>query len=254
MHQPAYILQPVLSEKLEGYIWKIETGQETGLIAIESRDPESRQAAFSVMDFITGKVYFRERSYDRSGQLNLAWLGRENLILHGYEGTESPESKGITCIDSGSGEIIWQKFNVSLDYVTEYGLRVYDPRLQPRKYTWLDHLSGTDINAPQGTETEREDILFPRQEPGFRLPGFTGAGEIAGGVQILHYNSRHIVAFHEINDGIMQQRIIVYQDDSILLDDILISGIQKLQPEAFFIQQKHLIYIRDKKRIISYLV
>lgn len=38
----------------------------------------------------------------------------------------------------------------------------------------------------------------------------------------------------------MQQRLIVYQQDSIFLDDIMISGIQKMQPEAFFIQNNQL--------------
>src|SRR5690606_21525363 len=112
--------------------------------------------------------------------------------------------------NSRSGEIIWQKFNISLDYATEYGLRVYDPRLQPRRYAWLDHLSGESISPPQKAETEKEDIIFPRQDPDFRLPGFISKGEIAGGIQVLYHNNRYFAAFHEINDGIMQQRMIVY--------------------------------------------
>ncbi len=254
MYPVEHILQPVLTEQLSGFVWKIEIESENGLIAIESRSPEDKQAAFSVMNFIDGRIYFLERRYDQSGSLNLAWLGRDNLILHGYEGLETPESKGVTCVHSRSGEIIWRKFNISLDHATKNGLRVYDPRLQPRRYYWLDHLSGETISTPQITETTRTEIILPRQDAGFHLPPFLEVGEIRGEIQILYYNSRFFVAFHEINDGIMKQRLVVYQDNSVLLDDILISGIQKLQPEAFFIQQNHLIYIRDKKIIISYLV
>lgn len=52
----------------------------------------------------------------------------------------------------------------------------------------------------------------------------------------------------------MQQRLIVYQQNSIFPDDIMICGIQKLQPEAFFIQNNQLYYIRNKNELVSYLV
>ena len=52
----------------------------------------------------------------------------------------------------------------------------------------------------------------------------------------------------------MQQRLIVYQQNSIFPDDIMSCGIQKLQPEAFFIKNNLLFYIRNKNELVSYLV
>ena len=40
----------------------------------------------------------------------------------------------------------------------------------------------------------------------------------------------------------------------IVIDDIIIDDIQKLQPESFFMMNKQLLYIRNKNEIVSYFV
>ena len=52
----------------------------------------------------------------------------------------------------------------------------------------------------------------------------------------------------------MQQRLVVYQDDRIFIDDIIIDGIEKLQPESFFIANNRLLYVQNKNEIVSYFV
>ena len=73
-------------------------------------------------------------------------------------------------------------------------------------------------------------------------------------VSVLKISELEIICFHEKINHALQQRLIVYQGDKILHEDILISNIQKLQPESFFILNKQLIYIRNKDEIVSYFV
>lgn len=244
-------LVPSLSEKFSGLIWKIKVSTH-GLIAIETRNTELKQVSFSSFNFITGQKNFKERSYEETWNLSLAFAGDENLVLNAYEHTQTPESKGILSVNAKDGSVIWQQFNISLNEVRCGGLQVYDPRMQPRKYYWIDHASAEIISAPL-PDTD-SGIIFPESDPDFIIPDFIKHGVLTGELSVLNYFDKVIISFHEIYGDQLKQRLVVCQGDKIIIDDILISGIQKLQPEAFFIQQNHLFYIRYKEEIIAYLI
>jgi hypothetical protein len=86
------------------------------------------------------------------------------------------------------------------------------------------------------------------------VPDFILSEEIIGDLSVLHFRDQTIISFHEKIKTKIHQRLLVYQDSSILLDEILIRDIQKLQPESFFVQKNHLFYVRNKNEIVSYLV
>lgn len=247
-------IQPVISEKFSGFVWKIKVQEEMGLLAIESRNSDLKQVAFTVLNFINGNVHFKEITYSEKWNLNLAYIGKENLIINSYANADSPESKGILSVNLANGSVIWERFNISLNDVQDSGLQVYDPRFQPRKYSWIDHITSNVIDAQSKKLMHESTIIFPGTDNSINLPPFITHGQIAGDISALSFSGKKIVSFHEVKDDFFEQRIIVYQGDRILIDDIMISGIQKLQPEAFFIQQNHLLYIRDKQEIISHLV
>lgn len=247
-------LKRTVSEIFTGLIWKIKINKETGLLAIETRNSELKQVAFSVLNFHNGKIHFKENTYQESWNLSLEYLGKENLIIKAYENPNTPESKGIISVNLSDGSVIWQKFNISLNQVHEAGLQVYDTRILPRKYLWLDHLTSSPVDPPAQSLPDSNSIRLAEPDNSFKLPVFIKHQELVGEFFTLSHKDLYIVSFHELTGDFMQQRLIVYQGDSILLDDILISGIQKLQPEAFFMQQDHLFYIRNKQEIISYLV
>jgi len=247
-------IQPVISEKFSGLIWKIKVQEELGLFAVESRNSDLKQVAFTVLNFINGEVHFKEITYSEKWNLNLAFIGKENLIINSYANADSPESKGILSVNLANGSIIWERFNISLNHVQDSGLQVYDPRFQPRKYSWIDHITSDVIDAQPKELMHKSTIIFPEIDNSISLPAFITHGQIAGDIFALSFSGKKFVSFHEVKDDFFEQRIIVYQGDKVLIDNIMISGIQKLQPEAFFIQQNHLLYIRDKQEIISHLV
>ena len=247
-------LNPSIFEKFKGLIWKIKINNKTGLMAIESRNLELKQVYFTVFDIHNGKINFKEKSYEEVWNLSLAHIGKENLLITGFEHSGSLESKGILSVNLKDGSLIWQKFNMRLNQVNESELQVYDPRIYPRKYSWIDHLTAENLNHPIQNTPESNSIILPEIENPFKLPEFIKHQKIRSEFLTLIYKDIYFVSFHEQIADFIQQRLIVYQGTNILLDDILISGIQKLQPEAFFIQHDQLFYIRNKHEIISYLI
>lgn len=244
--------QLILSETFSGLVWKVMV-HRSGVLAVETRNTDLKQVSFSVFSYITGETYFKELTYEESWNLSLAFAGEENLILIGYKNAESPESKGVLSINNKDGSLFWQKFNISLNQIHDDALQIYDSRLQPKKYTWINHITAELVAAPSESDPYT-DIIFPKVDPAFVIPAFVERGTLAGELSILYFSDKVFLSFHEEDKGYLKQRLVVYQDDKVLIDDILIAGIQKLQPEAFFIQRNHLFYIKGKEEMVSYLV
>jgi hypothetical protein len=248
------ILSPIFSIKFGGIIWKIEVNDKYGLIAIESRSLESKKTSFSVINYKTGEILIKERIFQETWNLNLAYIAEKNLILTAYGQTGSPESKGIISVNNKDAELLWEHYNLSLNKANDEGLQVFDPRINPRRLTWISHIKGENIAESDKTEHNNETLIHPEFKTQFSIPDFILREEIIGDLSVLCVRDLTIISFHEKVQNIIQQRLLVYQDDTILLDEILISGIQKLQPESFFMQKNHLFCIRNKNEIVSYLV
>ena len=247
-------LKQVFSEKFKGLIWKIRIHEKNEYMAIESRHLESKNVYFTVLDLQTGKIFFKERSYLESMNLNLAYAAQKNLILTVNEHVESPESKGLISINVLNGEILWERYNFSFNQADSSGLQVYDPKIYPRNYLWINHLNAENISKQENSSTRISDLLFPDLFESYVLPNFIEHGLIIGQISVLHKDGLSIVSFHQKMKNNMQQRLVVYQDDRIFIDDIIIDDIQKLQPESFFMMNKQLLYIRNKNEIVSYFV
>jgi hypothetical protein len=248
-------LKQVFSEKFEGLIWNIRIHEKNGYMAVESRHLESRNVAFTVLDLQTGEIFFKERTYLEPMNLNLAYAAPDNLILTANEHTESPESKGLISINILNGEILWERYNFSFNQADSSGLQVYDPKIFPRNYLWINHLNAENINKQENSPyAEDSDLLFPDLFETYTLPDFIEYGQIVGEISVLLNNGLSIVSFHQKFENNMQQRLVVYQDDRIFINDIIIDGIQKLQPESFFMIKNSLLYVRNKNEIVSYFV
>jgi len=249
-----YKLTQILSEKFEGIIWKIVLNEKYGLIAIESRDTELRQTAFSVINYTTGETLFKQKVFEEPWDLNLAYIAEKNLIITAYGQAVSPESKGIISIRIQDAEVQWEHYNLTLNWANNDGLQVYDPRINPRRYFWISYKKGEPIEEPDHISPEMNALLFPQLIDSFVIPNFILREELIGETSVLVFQNLTIISFHEKKKNNIQQRLLVYQEDSILLDEILIRDIQKLQPESFFTQKNLLFYIRNKNEIVSYLV
>jgi len=247
-------LKQVFYEKFKGLIWKIRIHEKKGYMAIESRQLESKNVAFTVLDLKTGELYFKERTFLEPINLNLAYTAQDNLILTINEQSEGPESKGLISVNIADGDILWERYNFTLNHALPSGLQVFDPKIHPRKYSWIDHLKAENINEQENNPHIDSDLLFPDLFESYTLPDFIEHGLIVGEISVLINNGLSVISFHQKLENNMQQRLVVYQDDRILLDDIIIESIQKLQPESFFMMNNCLLYIRNKNEIVSYFV
>jgi hypothetical protein len=247
-------LKQVFAEKINGLIWRIQIQEETGSLAIESRNIDTKKVLFSVFNYKTGKIFFKEKAFAEPMNANLAYLSDDTLLLKLNEHVGSPENSGLISIELKSAKILWEKYNVAIQQAADYGIQIFDIKISPCRYYWINHLNASILPEPSQISLNSNSIIFPEINNEYSFPNFIEHGSIEGGVAELNIDGFQIICFHEKIEDKLQQKLLIYQNNKILHEDILINNIQKLQPESFFIIEKQLFYIRNKDEIVSYFV
>lgn len=245
------MLTKTLSQTFTGVIWKMLLESNRKLIAIESRDSESRQTSFSVFNYQTGYTPLDKVQLDESWYVALSHIYQNLIFVTGYESERSPISKGITAINIDNKTTSWQRFNYSFYHAWSQGIQAYNPNISPRRFEWLSYETG-EVIAVTNPVAINHDMQMPKIASQDILPDAINRENIVGDVMSLTYQDLIILSFHELFQQKLRLRLLVTSNYAIILDDILYSGIQKQQLETFFIQQNHLIYIQNGNQIVSY--
>ncbi|MXV50692.1 DUF4905 domain-containing protein [Pedobacter sp. HMF7647] len=237
------------SHRFSGTIWKIELDKIAGYLAIETRTSGQKYPDFSLFDYITGTCLFDQINFPEYEQWTLDKADSGHVLLHGYLREGSPERNGIIVLTS-KGQIAWQKFNYALEAVANGVAGIYNANVQPRRIEYVAVSNGGNTSQPDLSFDYFEDFRFPTMtnQP---VPGFE---EIAGSLSHLQINGKSIYSFHRKAAGGYEQFLSLYQGDQLIFEEKIDGPIQKLNPEAFFIHQNNLFFIRNKNEIVSYLV
>ncbi|WP_069657813.1 DUF4905 domain-containing protein [Arcticibacter eurypsychrophilus] len=250
-----YTLKPSLQEKFKGIIWKIETNNTNGVIAIETRSSDNKEAFYSAFNFITGEKLFKEITVEDSWHWGLDKAFNDFVYLNGYVSEKSPEHKGVIALNH-QGTIAWAAYNKTLETVAEEGLILYNPTFQQKELELADAATGKIMQNKVSHYTQlNRKIYFPEAlEDILLFPDEIGS-TLVGPVSYLSYKEKDCYSYHSQNDLIISQYLLIKQDNKTLHKEILEDNISKLNPEPFFIEENHLFCIRNNKReIVAYFV
>jgi hypothetical protein len=242
-------LKPYLQQPLKGQIWRMLIDSYEQLLYIETRDAENRLAVFWGFDLSNGTTAFSNLSLDEKWLTGMDGCFNGVLFLHGYQSAQSPVHKGIIAIEGNTGNILWQNYTLAMDHISVNGPVAYNTQVQPVKLFLLDALTGATLReykAPIDTDLET-DIKYPATielvDEAFK-PFIDG--DVVGNIHYMEHNSFRIVSLHTLNKAELKQVLLIMQGSNLVYDDLLTGQIQKLQPEAFIMQQNRLIYIKNK--------
>ena len=247
---------PFIAQRFDGEIWRLEIDGKTETIFAELRSNANRQVSFASISLQTGKANFTDKTMPEPWLNGIETAVDGVLLLHGYESQQSPVHKGITAVDGKSGGTLWANYTYAFDHLSVNGPVLFNTQIQPKKLFIADIKTGATIrlyNAVIDTELVA-DITLPNVLPIANLNEtpikLTPYGD---SVHYLECNNFRIVSLHSVNLGGLQQHLFLLADDGIVYEDILNTGIQKLQPESFIIHKNYLIYIKNKRelRVIS---
>jgi len=243
---------PVISQQFNGAIWHMEIDGLSDTLFIEVRNNEEKQVSFASVDLKTGKTWFTDFVSPERWLTGIEAAYDGVLLLHNYQSETGPAHKGLVAIDAQTAEILWSNYTHAFDHLTVNGPVVYDTRIHPRQLFLADVKTGaiSRIYEPYVYKEFTNDIILPQQLPIELVPSEIKAMHPFGNsVHYLEYNNLRIVSLHALKAGQLNQSIFIFEDLDLIYEDLLNTGIQKIQPEAFILHKNRLIYIKNKSQL-----
>lgn len=253
-----YTLKEILSETFNGIIWQIKTDATQPLMGIETRDPESKTAYWTMLNWETGEILYKELELDNSWNYSLDTVHEGVLFLYSYVSPEMPVRKGVRAIGQ-SGKTLWQNFNKILSQTVPGGIIVADTSILPPYYEIIDVKTGLKINEQKNTleNIKQYEMYFPEPAilPPFISKYFTETEGLNEPFYHLLFNGLDLYSFHVAVNGKYHQLLVAAKNEEVQHLEFLERNIPKMNIDAFFIQQDKLVAIRNNKReIVIYLL
>ena len=248
-----YTIKTAFKKSFLGMVWRIEADTAANLLAVENRDKDTGNPAFSAFDYRTGMASIHEKPY---GDRNWALAGTagRKLVVRAF-GQNSPDGAGIACIDADSGEIRWEQFNYVLVAVDDHQLTVRHRNFAGGYEQYLDLASGnlTQFNKTTDKPMDPEIVIPQRYEGG--VPELLAGYAVYGDVFYCQIGPKKVWAFHEETHETYRVRLVISSGLTLLTDQVVLAALAKMTPELFFMIDQQLYIISDNKReIVSYLV
>lgn len=242
------ILIPHIAHQFNGIIWRMEIDPVSATLFAEIRNEKDKQVSFASVNLETGMINFDQLITEERWLTGIEAAYNGVLLLHGYESAGSPAHKGLIAVDGSTGNLLWQNYNYAFSHLNTQGAVVFDTRMQPRRFFITDMVTGstqkpynpainedidTRIVVPDMVNVDMPDNTLPEQP----------FGNI---IHNLYHNRYRIVSLHAQKDDTLNQSLYIFENNRPVFHDLLNTGIQKLQPEAFVLHNNHLIYLKNK--------
>ena len=245
---------PLISEQFNGVIWRMEIDELSDTLFVEIRNEEERTVSFAAVSLSGGDVLFKDILTPEKWLAGIEAAYDGVLLLHFYQSETGPAHKGLMAIEAGSAKILWSNYSYTFDHLTENGPVVYDVRMHPRKFFLLDIKTGATerVYEPSVYKALQNSVVLPRVVSPEELPfKLISVHPFGNSIHYLEYNNFRIVSLHALKGGELNQILFIFDgsepgSNTIVYEDLLNAGIQKMQPEAFIIHKNRLIYIKNK--------
>ena len=246
------MLQPLISQSLNGTIWRLEIDELTDTMVIEVRNEQDKQTTFTSISLQTGGTNFTGYKTPERWLTGIEAIYNNVILLHHYKHESGPEHKAVIAIDATTTADIWSNYSIAFDHLSMNGPLVYNASIQTKKLLLADIHTG-EIKRPYDAALDKplvNSIVIPYITTADQMvPGGLPAEAYGNTVHYLNHNKYRIVSLHTLKNGALQQHLFIMDGSDMVYQDLLNTDIQKLQPEAFVLHKNALVYIKNKTEI-----
>ena len=263
-------LQPAWSFNASHTLWRV-IFSDNGIIVADSRNTESKIAAFSCIDSRTGSVLWSDKTYDEQWWIGIEGIADGRLYLHGFRKPDMPEHQGITCIDLKSGSVLWK--NNDRSFLTVHHSDVYGYRdlFERRLYYKINRNNGTveeemqslPDDVEENRQLEKTNFTFPESlnketaESWKLLLSSTALTDSQIAVaEFIPAEKFHVFAVYARNtaadEGLKNTLYIVDTGGKKkVYSDVLNGSTPYPVPDSFFMDGNRVYYIKERKSLVA---
>lgn len=231
---------------------------DTGKLIIEERDRTIKEVYFSCIDIYSGKIIFSDLQFDEKFWIGIEKIYKDVILFHRFERPDLPGHKGIIAYDIKSQKILWENQNTFL-YVADDKIVFKSFDFGIKKLIAVDYLSGEQEDYEQSLlnlEPIKEDYssyINSKKISRNNFEEMVGSSLkkkfseiiIKDGINFATKSGINFFSFHKVTDDMNYDNLFfaIKNDGTILLEETINKGIEKLEPESFFIKDELLFLL-----------
>jgi hypothetical protein len=249
------------SQTFSSTIWKTLVDEQAKLIFIESRDSETKRVTFSAWDFEKNSFLWENIEFEEKWWISLGYASDGMLLLTLYTDTNNPDKKSVICFDIGKREIVWWKNNfvvacvsngivtgqdtkfgskeLCLEIKTGKGLMQVEREIEPVQNLFtikpLQYIQGTDHFESVKAFLERKCSFSPVHVVEYR-----------------EYDSMILISAFKGQTDLANYLMVFNSEGDIVLKEQLGENLKGIAYDTFFILSGFLIFVKNKRELISY--
>jgi hypothetical protein len=259
-------------------IWRIFY-VSTNRIVGEARDQNRKSASFFCLDALSGVALWKDLMLDEPWWVGIETVVNNVIICHEFARPDMPQHRGMLAIDEESGKLLWK--NDALSYWFSDKDRVYGRKVVLEKKVGfaLDLHTGAvareysdDLESLEALQRSRRGdeaengLAFPEPfSPEDADPATAGKlahlldnGSRIQSMEYLLRRDRLLVDFYRIDSAGEGEsslsnilEIIDADDGKILHREAMMSGVAAPTPDAFFVKDDFLYFIKNRTTLIA---
>ncbi len=224
---------------------------ETNKLVIEERDRLKKEAFFSCLEIKSGKKIFQDFQFEEKFWIGIEKIYKDVIFFHKFERPDLPNHKGIIAFDIKSQTTLWENQNKFL-FASDDKIVFMSNESGITKLFMVDYLNGESFTNPEeffNLAPQNENYnsyiysrkISQKELESFLHPDFNKKISdylIKDYVNFAVKNDLSFYSFHYINEEGTMDNIFFAVDNNgtIVLEETLNKGLEKLEPESFFIK------------------
>lgn len=241
----------------------------------ECRDQEKKETVFFCLQGETGALTWVHTRPEERWWIGLEAVCRNRVLLHGFETPDLPGHKRLIALDLESGTEMWRNDEVTFWFAYQSRVYAYRTMFEKRVGQVLDLETGELLETHEGIEhlatlrglARQEDpqasIDFPEMlEPARATPEFRPLIEreirnhrLVGAIEAVVRDPFLVMNYHRLSKGStpeeprLENHLLIFDSGSgkKVYSDILIHDAHAPVPDAFFVKDSSVFFIKDQK-------
>jgi len=221
-------------------VWRLHP-PVNGRIIGEMRDPEAKRASFFALTAETGACLWRDRELHDSWWVAIERVVGDTLVLHGFISPDFPLPRGVSVVNIPTGTVVWSDPEWTGDETALANAGVVLSGLEPAGEATFPiphdphepELAGDVVVATWPVDR----VVGPME-----TAGQGGLTVVAAHVRSDRSNDatlKHLLKIHDARTG------------KTLFEDTLVAAAKGVAPDAFFIHDGMLFYIRERTTLCA---
>jgi len=245
-------------------VWRLLKPKKNSLLFIELRNAQELETVFVCVNFSNNEIVWDDLSFENSWSYSLSHCNSDYLFIKEFIEDDQPIVKAILCIEIKTKSMVWYKENCNIEEVFDDGTLLINEKRNDDSYErkFINPENGDIIIQIPIIDSNAtiSDILTPysykENSNHFNtIKTFIKEQvhvEISKDCDYLEFNSYIIIGIYTLDNQKVDNYIFVFSTSGELLHkDILGSNLKGIASDTFFITQYTLIYIKEKKEIIT---